>query len=74
MASQPPTEIPETVVQQSILQQAQAAAAVAELESRPETLLEHADLVTPDATENDIPPPAYNDIYSYGEIRDSTLR
>ncbi|KAF2036520.1 putative glucosyl/glucuronosyl transferase [Setomelanomma holmii] len=64
--------IPETVVQQSILQQAQAAAG-AETETDPvgpmrhEALLQETDLVNPDASEDDAPPPPYGDVY--GEIR-----
>ncbi|CAO2649706.1 Nn.00g009980.m01.CDS01 [Neocucurbitaria sp. VM-36] len=73
MATQPPPgrgrPVPETVVQQSILQQAQATAA-AQTDStsptRQETLLQETDFVTPDAAEDDIPPPAYGD--TYGEI------
>jgi len=62
--------VPETVVQQSILQQAQAAAAAQIDPARPmrqEALLQTTDLITPDAAEDIIPPPAYGDIH--GEIR-----
>ncbi|OQV08036.1 hypothetical protein CLAIMM_12365 isoform 2 [Cladophialophora immunda] len=60
---------PETVVQQSMLQQAEAAAASETDLASPtgqETSLQNADLVTPDLGEDNIPPPAYGDIY--GEI------
>ncbi|KAH8593081.1 putative glucosyl/glucuronosyl transferase [Bisporella sp. PMI_857] len=65
--------VPETVVQQSILQQVQAAAAAAALTdparpTRQEALLQKTDLLTPDEAEDDIPPPTYGEIY--GEIRD----
>src|SRR5262249_53536240 len=76
MATQPPHQkdlpVPETVMQQSMLQQAQAAAA-AQTDSAgarhttQETLLQKTDLITPDPAEDYIPPPAYGDIY--GEIR-----
>lgn len=75
MAKQLPLEkgppIPDPVVQQiqSMLQQAQAAAAAQIDPARPtrqEALLQHTDLVTPGAAEDDMPPPAYGD--SYGEI------
>ncbi|KAI2631540.1 family 1 glycosyltransferase [Hypomontagnella submonticulosa] len=62
--------VPEIVVQQSMLQQAQAAAAAQTdpaRHTRRETLLQKTDLTTPDLAEGDIPPPAYGDIY--GEIR-----
>ena len=61
--------VPESVVQQSILQQAQAAAAAQTDPARPtrqEALLQETDLI--DAAEDDMPPPVYSDIY--GEIRD----
>ncbi|KAF2621325.1 glycosyltransferase family 1 protein [Macroventuria anomochaeta] len=61
---------PDTVVQQSIIQQAQAAAAAQINVARParqEALLEATDLITSDAAEDDMPPPAYGEIY--GEIR-----
>lgn len=73
MATQPPLDqgrpIPETVVQQSILQQAEAAVAAQTNPARPtrhEALLQGTDLI--DTTVDDVPPPAYGDIY--GEIRD----
>ncbi|RFU23976.1 hypothetical protein B7463_g12364, partial [Scytalidium lignicola] len=75
MATQSPSEesrpVPETVVQQSILQQAQAAAAAQTDPARPtrqEALLQKTDLFTPDEAEDGIPPPTYGEIY--GEIRD----
>ena len=75
MAPQPSSEkgppVPETVVLQSMLQQAQAAAAAQIDPARPtgqEALLQETDLLTPDAAEDDLPPPTYGDIY--GEIRD----
>ncbi|OCK75557.1 glycosyltransferase family 1 protein [Lepidopterella palustris CBS 459.81] len=77
MATQSPLEegrpLPETVVQQSILQQAQAAAAAAAQTdparpTRQEALLQKTDLLTSDEAEDDIPPPTYGEIY--GEIRD----
>ncbi|KAI1414887.1 putative glucosyl/glucuronosyl transferase [Hypoxylon sp. FL1857] len=74
MATQPPSEegrpVPETLVQQSILQQAQAAAAAQTdpvSPMRQGALLQKTGLVTPDPAEDDMPPPAYGDIY--GEIR-----
>jgi UDP:flavonoid glycosyltransferase YjiC (YdhE family) len=73
MATQPPPEegqpIPETIVQQSIIQQAEAVVAAQTNPARPtrhEALLQETDLI--DAAEGDIPPPAYGDIY--GEVRD----
>ena len=75
MATQSPSEegrlVPETVVQQSVLQQAQAAAAAQTDPARPtrqEALLQKTDLLTPDEAEDDILPPTYGEIY--GEIRD----
>ena len=62
---------PETFVLQSMLQQAQAAAAAQIDLARPMgygALLQETDLITPDAAEDDVPPPTYGDIY--GEIRD----
>jgi UDP:flavonoid glycosyltransferase YjiC (YdhE family) len=59
-----------SVVQHSILQQAQAAAAAQTNPTRllsHEALLQDTDLITSDAAEDDLPPPAYGDIY--GEIR-----
>ncbi|KAK5173896.1 uncharacterized protein LTR77_002577 [Saxophila tyrrhenica] len=57
-------------VQQTILQQAQAAA-TAQVGPRQSTsddaLLQEIDLTVPDASEDDTPPPAYGD--TYGEIR-----
>ncbi|KIW92476.1 uncharacterized protein Z519_06323 [Cladophialophora bantiana CBS 173.52] len=74
MAIQSPSEkcrpAPETVVQQSMLQQAQAAAAAQTDPTRPtrrEGLLQMTDLITPDSAEDDMPPPAYGQIN--GEIR-----
>lgn len=61
--------ISDTILQQSILQQAQAAVAAQTDPAGPdrgETLLE-TDLIISDATEYDVPPPAYGDIH--GEIR-----
>ena len=73
MATQPPSEegqsVPETVVQQSILQQAEAVVAAQTNPARPtrqEALLQETDLIN--AAEDDVPPPAYGDVY--GEIRD----
>jgi UDP:flavonoid glycosyltransferase YjiC (YdhE family) len=73
MAVQYPSEkgrpVPVTAVQQSISQQAQAAAAAQTDSTRPatrEALLETTDLTTNDAAEGDLPPPAYGEIY--GEI------
>jgi UDP:flavonoid glycosyltransferase YjiC (YdhE family) len=63
--------VPETNLQRSIIEQAQAAD-VAQLEaSRPtrqEPALHSTDLITPDTTEVEIPPPTYGEIY--GEIRE----
>ena len=74
VATQSPSEIgrpvTETVVQQSMLQQAQAAAAAQTDPASPtrhETLWQNTDLVTADAAEDGIPPPAYGEVY--GEIR-----
>ncbi|KAI8724258.1 Glyco-transf-28 domain-containing protein [Fusarium sp. LHS14.1] len=64
MASQIPSKEPETAVQQSILQQAQAAAANLESPPGQDTLLQDIDLINP---EDDVPPPAYGD--TYGEVR-----
>lgn len=61
---------PDTTTQQSILQQARAAATAEDLPERSrrqETFLENTDLVTPDTAEDEVPPPAYGDVY--GEIR-----
>lgn len=61
--------VPATEVQQSLLQQAQAAAEAQTDLTRPtreEGLLDNTDLVTPDTAE-EIPPPAYGE--HYGEIR-----
>ncbi|RDW65951.1 hypothetical protein BP6252_09586 [Coleophoma cylindrospora] len=73
MATQPAPEkdqpVSETVVQHSILQQAEAIIAAQTNPARPtrqEALLQETRLI--DAAEDDIPPPAYGDIY--GEIRD----
>lgn len=57
-------------MQQSMLQQPQATAAAQTDPARPtrqEALLHETDLITPDAAEDDMPPPVYGDIY--GEIR-----
>ncbi|KAK5941179.1 hypothetical protein PMZ80_006456 [Knufia obscura] len=62
--------VPETVVQRSMIQQAQAAAAsrIDPAESTgQEGSLQTTELTTPDPAEDDIPPPAYGGIY--GEIR-----
>jgi hypothetical protein len=62
--------VSEAVMQQSMLQQAQAAAAAQTDTATPtgqEALLQEADLFTTDAPEDDLPPPAYGDVY--GEIR-----
>lgn len=64
--------IRETVGQQSMLRQAQvAAAAAAQTDStrpmRPDAPLQMADLITTDSFEDDRPPPAYGEIH--GEIR-----
>ncbi|KAM6506984.1 hypothetical protein FALCPG4_018796 [Fusarium falciforme] len=68
MVTQAPIEegrpVLETVVQQSILQQAQAAAANVATPKRQEALLQDINLIT---HEDDIPPPAYGD--TYGEVR-----
>jgi UDP:flavonoid glycosyltransferase YjiC (YdhE family) len=75
MATEIPSEkgrpVHETVVQQiqSMLQQAQAAAAAQIDPTRPtrqEALLQHTDLIPLGAAEDDMPPPAYGD--KYGEI------
>jgi UDP:flavonoid glycosyltransferase YjiC (YdhE family) len=70
MTTKPPSEegqfVPETVIEQFILQQAQSAAA-AQRPTRQEAPSEKIDLVNPDPAEDNIPPPAYGDIY--GEIR-----
>ncbi|PQE27751.1 glycosyltransferase family 1 protein [Rutstroemia sp. NJR-2017a BVV2] len=73
MAIQPLSDesasVRETVVQQSILQQAEAAIVAQTHPTRPtiqEALLQETELI--DAAEDDVPPPAYGDIY--GEIRD----
>nr|POE48636.1 isoform 2 of sterol 3-beta-glucosyltransferase ugt80a2 [Quercus suber] len=57
----------ESVVQQVILQQAQAAAAAAQTgPTRPEAPLQNTDLVSLDVIEDGTAPPAYGDVY--GEI------
>jgi UDP:flavonoid glycosyltransferase YjiC (YdhE family) len=60
----------ETAVEQSMLQQTEAAV-LAQTDPaghmREEGLLQNTDLINPDATEDDIIPPAYGEIY--GEIR-----
>ncbi|KFY00846.1 hypothetical protein O988_03085 [Pseudogymnoascus sp. VKM F-3808] len=61
--------VPEAVVQQSILQQAEAAISAQTSPSEPTrsgALLQETDLL--DSAEDEIPPPAYGEIY--GEIRD----
>ncbi|KAH7360873.1 putative glucosyl/glucuronosyl transferase [Rhexocercosporidium sp. MPI-PUGE-AT-0058] len=70
-AAQP---FPENAVLQSMLEQAQAAAAAQNEPTafpresqRHEVLLQETDLLIPDAVD-DLPPPAYGDVY--GEIRD----
>ncbi|ETI23926.1 hypothetical protein G647_05733 [Cladophialophora carrionii CBS 160.54] len=63
--------VPEALMQQSMLQQARAAAAAEANPARPtrrETLLQMTDLVTPGLAEDDVPPPPYGQIH--GEIRD----
>jgi UDP:flavonoid glycosyltransferase YjiC (YdhE family) len=74
MATQLPSgkgePITDTFVQHSILQQAQAAAAAQNDLPRPtrqEAALQTTDLITPDAAEDDIAPPAYGE--TFGEIR-----
>ncbi|KAG4441096.1 hypothetical protein IFR05_003450 [Cadophora sp. M221] len=78
MAPQAPLETgqlsPEDAMLQSILEQAQAAAASQSSHTssprhsqRQEALLGETDLLTPEAS-NDLPPPAYGDVY--GEIQD----
>ena len=60
----------ESAVQQSMLQQTIAALAAQTDTAGPtreEGLLQNTNLIHPDATEDDIPPPAYGEIY--GEIR-----
>ncbi|KAF2833730.1 UDP-Glycosyltransferase/glycogen phosphorylase [Ophiobolus disseminans] len=73
MASNYPPEkgqaISETTVQQSILQQAQAVAEAqtdVEIAARQEALLQEVDLATHEASDYDVPPPPYGDVY--GEI------
>lgn len=75
MVAQPPLEmgqpVPETVVQQSTLQQAQAATAAQTNPTRPTThnaLLHQTDVTDQELAEDDVPLPAYGKIY--GEIRD----
>ncbi|PQE06092.1 glycosyltransferase family 1 protein [Rutstroemia sp. NJR-2017a BBW] len=63
------TSAQETVAQQSILQQAEAAIVAQPhptRSTRQEPLLQETELI--DAAEDDVPPPAYGDIY--GEIHD----
>ena len=74
MATQSPSDkgqtAPETVVQQSILQQTEAVVAAQTNLARPtrqDALLQETDLIISDAGEDDVPPPAYGD--TYGEIR-----
>ncbi|OIW33071.1 putative glucosyl/glucuronosyl transferase [Coniochaeta ligniaria NRRL 30616] len=70
MAAQPPSEkgqaVPEIVVQQSILQQAEAVIG-AQTTTRQEVLLQETDLLSLTAADDDLPPPPYGD--TYGEIR-----
>lgn len=70
MATKSPSEedqrLPETAIEQSIFQQAQSAAGGQRRTRQEEAPLEKIDLVNPDTTEDEIPPPAYGDIY--GEI------
>lgn len=56
----------ETVIEQSLFQQAQSAAAAQRRTRQEEAPLAKIDLVNPDPAEDEIPPPAYGDIY--GEI------
>ena len=61
--------VPQTVVHQSVIQQAQAAAAGQIDQSQFATrdaLLQETDLATPDIAEDELPPPAYGT--TYGEI------
>ena len=61
--------VPETFVQQSILQQAEAVAAAQNdsiRATRQEALLQTTELLTPDEVEDHLPPPAYGE--TYGEI------
>ncbi|KAF2876071.1 hypothetical protein BDV95DRAFT_625490 [Massariosphaeria phaeospora] len=76
MATPTPSEegqpVPQAAVQQSMLQQAQAAAAAQTDPARPsrqEALPETTELITSDAASDDIPPPAYGDIYGQLELR-----
>jgi UDP:flavonoid glycosyltransferase YjiC (YdhE family) len=73
MATQHPSKkgkpVPETIVQQSILQQIEAVIAGQTNPASPrrqEARLQETDLDIPDAAEDDRPPPAYGD--TYGEI------
>ncbi|KAH6880621.1 hypothetical protein B0T10DRAFT_518931 [Thelonectria olida] len=62
--------VPETTMQRSIRQQAEAAAAAQTnpaRATRQDALLRETDLTPSDAAEDDVPPPAYGD--AYGEIR-----
>jgi UDP:flavonoid glycosyltransferase YjiC (YdhE family) len=62
--------VPDPVIQQSILQQAEAAAAAQinpARHTRQDVPLEKVDLITPDKDLDETPPPPYGD--SYGEIR-----
>ncbi|KAH8657897.1 putative glucosyl/glucuronosyl transferase [Xylariales sp. PMI_506] len=75
MAAQPPSEkdqvVLETAAQQSILQQAEAAIAGQANSASPteaqEAQWQETNLLTPDAADDELPPPAYGD--TYGEIR-----
>ena len=74
MASQPSSEedrsVLETDAQRYTPSQAQATATARANPgrlTRPAALLQNTDVITPDVAEDDIPPPAYGDVY--GEIR-----
>ncbi|PVH68558.1 glycosyltransferase family 1 protein [Cadophora sp. DSE1049] len=63
------TPVPETIVHQSMIQQAQAAAAgqIDQSQSaRQAAPLQETDLATPDIADDELPPPAYGT--TYGEI------
>ena len=62
--------VPETFVQETILEQAQAAAAAQSdlvTPTRQEATFEATDLITPNGAEDNIPPPTYGEIY--GEVQ-----
>lgn len=65
------TSLLSTDAQHAMLQQAQAAASAVQTETagstRQEAPLQTTDLITSDATDEEVPPPPYGDIY--GEIR-----